>query len=149
MARTRPGDHPTLTAQRRAVLNTRSRRLAYATAGYNLAEGVIAITAGRIIDRAGRIRSGLVRRGVFRTGADLAVPLQAARSRERLALRLIAFSFFALAAWITIDAGRHLIGESEAKPSPAGVALAAASRDRHAGAGVGETPHRSRTRLGH
>ena len=48
------------------------------------------------------------------------------KARERLALRLIAFSFFALAAWIGLDAVRSLSGDGEAQPSPVGISLAAA-----------------------
>jgi divalent metal cation (Fe/Co/Zn/Cd) transporter len=48
-------------------------------------------------------------------------------TRERLALRLIAVSFFALAAWIGVDAVRSLLGQGEAEPSPAGIAIAAVS----------------------
>lgn len=44
-----------------------------------------------------------------------------------MALRLIAFSFFALAAWIGLDAVRSLSGDGEAQPSPVGISLAAAS----------------------
>ena len=47
--------------------------------------------------------------------------------RERLALKLIAVSFFALAAWVTISAARALLGDSEPRPSAVGVGLAAAS----------------------
>lgn len=36
----------TLTPQRRALLSRRSLWLAYATAGYNLLEGLVAIAAG-------------------------------------------------------------------------------------------------------
>ncbi len=47
--------------------------------------------------------------------------------REGLALRLIAVSFFALAAWVTFDAARSLLGGGDADPSPAGIGLAVAS----------------------
>jgi Co/Zn/Cd efflux system component len=48
-------------------------------------------------------------------------------ARERLALRLIAVSFFALAAWISVDAARSLLGQGEAEPSAVGIGLAASS----------------------
>ena len=47
--------------------------------------------------------------------------------RERLALRLIAVSFFALAAWVSVDAVRSLLGGGEAEASPVGIAIAAVS----------------------
>jgi divalent metal cation (Fe/Co/Zn/Cd) transporter len=44
--------------------------------------------------------------------------------RERIALRLIAVSFFALAVWVGFDAARSLLGSGEPEPSPAGIGLA-------------------------
>jgi divalent metal cation (Fe/Co/Zn/Cd) transporter len=48
-------------------------------------------------------------------------------ARERLALRLIAVSFFALAGWVSVDAVRSLLGQGEAEPSLVGIAIAASS----------------------
>ena len=47
--------------------------------------------------------------------------------REKAALRVIAFSFFALAAYIAAESIRGLLGSAHARPSPLGIALAAAS----------------------
>jgi hypothetical protein len=47
--------------------------------------------------------------------------------RERTALRAIAISFFALAAYVTFDAVRALLGAGEAAHSAPGLALAALS----------------------
>lgn len=47
--------------------------------------------------------------------------------RERQALRLIALSFFALAAYVTFESARTLLGSGEARPSSLGVAIAVAS----------------------
>ena len=49
------------------------------------------------------------------------------QDRERVALRVIAFSFFALAAFVTFDALRSLLGAAEAEHSTVGIALAAVS----------------------
>jgi predicted Co/Zn/Cd cation transporter (cation efflux family) len=49
------------------------------------------------------------------------------RRRERVALRVIAWSFFALAAYVTVEAVRGLLGTSEAERSPVGIVLVAAS----------------------
>ncbi|WP_449691418.1 cation transporter [Actinomadura rudentiformis] len=46
---------------------------------------------------------------------------------ERRALRIIAVSFFALAAYVTFDSVRTLLGAGEAEPSTAGLVLAALS----------------------
>jgi Co/Zn/Cd efflux system component len=48
-------------------------------------------------------------------------------SRERQALRLMAWSFFALAAYVTFESVRALVSGHEADPSTVGMALAAAS----------------------
>jgi divalent metal cation (Fe/Co/Zn/Cd) transporter len=48
-------------------------------------------------------------------------------SRERLALRLIGLSFFALAAYVTVESVRNLIGGGEPAPSPVGIVLGAVS----------------------
>lgn len=118
-----------LTAARRGQLNRRSLHLAYATAGYNLAEGVIAVAAGAAASSTALIGFGLD--SFIEVSSALVVIWQfrsrVPEARERLALRLIAVSFFALAAWIGMDATRSLLGRSEAEPSPVGIGLAAAS----------------------
>jgi divalent metal cation (Fe/Co/Zn/Cd) transporter len=118
-----------LTAPRRALLNRRSRRLAYATAGYNLAEGAVAVSAGAAVGSTALIGFGL---DSFVEVSSALVVIWQFRSRlpetrERLALKLIALSFFALAAWVTVESLRHLLGRGEAEPSPVGIAVAAAS----------------------
>ncbi|MFD1364430.1 cation transporter [Actinoplanes sichuanensis] len=119
----------TLSPQRRVQLNRRSLQLAYATAGYNLIEGVVAVAAGAAasstallgfgLDSFDEVSSALVVIWQFRAR----VP----EARERLALRLIAVSFFALAAWVTVDAARSLLGTEQADTSPVGIAIAATS----------------------
>jgi len=120
---------PALTPTRRALLNRRSLNLAYATAGYNLVEGVIAIAAGAAASSTALIGFGLD--SFIEVSSALVVIWQfrshAPEARERLALRLIALSFFALAGWIIVDSLRSLLGADEAQPSPVGIGLAAAS----------------------
>ncbi|MCA2219415.1 cation diffusion facilitator family transporter [Jidongwangia harbinensis] len=120
---------PVVTAARRTRLNRRSLHLAYATAGYNLLEGVVAVAAGAAasstalvgfgLDSFVEVSSALVVIWQFRS----AVPAD----RERLALRLIGVSFFALAAWVGVDAVRSLLGTGEAQTSPVGIGVAALS----------------------
>jgi divalent metal cation (Fe/Co/Zn/Cd) transporter len=120
---------PPMTAARRAVLNRRSLWLAYATAGYNVLEGVVAIAAGAAATSAALLGFGLD--SFIEVSAALVVIWQfrsrLPEARERLALKLIATSFFALAAWIAFDAVRHLVGAQEAAVSPAGIVIAAVS----------------------
>jgi divalent metal cation (Fe/Co/Zn/Cd) transporter len=118
-----------LTPERRAALSLRSLRLAYATAGYNLVEGIIALAAGSAASSTALIGFGL---DSFVEVSSAAVLIWQFRSRvpedrERIALRLIAVSFFALAAWVSIDALRSLIAGGDADASPVGIGLAIAS----------------------
>ncbi|MEV4712303.1 cation transporter [Micromonospora sp. NPDC049374] len=118
-----------LAPDRRAVLSRRSLWLAYATAGYNLLEGLVAIAAGAAASSTALIGFGL---DSFVEVSSAAVLIWQFRSRvpedrERLALRLIGLSFFALAAWVSFDAGRSLLGGGEADASPVGIGLAVAS----------------------
>ncbi len=118
-----------LSAQERTHWQGHARHLAYFTLGYNVLEAVIAITAGVIAGSVALISFGgdsvveslsaLVIVWQFRT----TVP----EDRERQALRLIALAFFALAAYITVDALRALLTGSDAEASPVGIALAIAS----------------------
>jgi divalent metal cation (Fe/Co/Zn/Cd) transporter len=110
-------------------LNQRSLHLAYATAGYNLLEGVVAVAAGAVASSTALLGFGL---DSFAEVSSALVVIWQFRSRlpearERLALRLIALSFFALAAWVTVEAVRSLLGHGEAGTSPAGIAIAATS----------------------
>jgi divalent metal cation (Fe/Co/Zn/Cd) transporter len=120
---------PVLSAERRTVLNRRSLRLGYATAGYNLVEGLVALIAGAAASSTALIGFGLD--SFVEVSSALVVIWQfrsrVPEARERLALRLIGVSFFALAAWIAVDALRHLLGPADAGPSPVGIGLAAVS----------------------
>ncbi|SCL36379.1 cation diffusion facilitator family transporter [Micromonospora aurantiaca (nom. illeg.)] len=115
--------------QRRAQLNRRSLHLAYATAGYNLLEGIVAVAAGAAASSTALLGFGLD--SFVEVSSALVVIWQfrsrVPEARERLALRLIAVSFFALAAWVTVDAVRSLIGSEQAETSPVGIAIAATS----------------------
>lgn len=118
-----------LTPQRQAALARRSLWLAYATAGYNLLEGLVAIAAGAAASSSALIGFGL---DSFVEVSSAAVIIWQFRSRvpeskERLALRFIAVSFFALAAWVTFDSVRSLLAGGGADSSPVGIGLAIAS----------------------
>ncbi|MFI6265591.1 cation diffusion facilitator family transporter [Micromonospora sp. NPDC051006] len=118
-----------LTPQRRAVLSRRSLWLAYATAGYNLLEGLVAIAAGAAASSTALIGFGL---DSFVEVSSAAVLIWQFRSRvpedrERLALRLIGLSFFALAGWVAFDACRSLLSGGDADSSPLGIGIAVAS----------------------
>ncbi|GAA1864711.1 cation transporter [Asanoa iriomotensis] len=118
-----------LTPARRATLSRRSLWLAYATAAYNLAEGAVAILAGVAASSSALIGFGLDSFVEVLSALVIIWQFRARvpESRERLALRLIAISFFALAAWVAFDSIRALTFGDEATPSPVGIGLAIAS----------------------
>ncbi|MEU6585510.1 cation transporter [Nocardia sp. NPDC046763] len=116
-------------AARRAVLTRRIRWLVAATISYNVIEAGVALVAGAHVSSTALIGFGLD--SLIEVSSALAVAWQFAGSdpqrRERAALRVIACSFFALAAYIVIDAIRVLAGGGEAQPSVIGIGLAATS----------------------
>lgn len=120
---------PPLTAQRSAVLRRRVRLLVSATIAYNVVEAIVAITAGTISSSVALVGFGLD--SVIEVSSAAAVAWQFAggdpRRRERAALRVIAGSFFALAAYVTVEAVRALAGAAEADRSTAGIVLVATS----------------------
>ncbi|MGP3955234.1 cation transporter [Nonomuraea sp. 3N208] len=114
---------------RRALLQRRVRLLVTATITYNVIEAAVAITAGTIASSAALIGFGLDSIVEVASAAAVAWQFSAAdhEKRERAALRVIAISFFALAAYVTFDAVRALLGVGEAEHSAAGLVLAAVS----------------------
>lgn len=117
------------TTARRAQLNRRVRRLAYATVGYNIIEAAVALAAGVVASSAALI--GFGGDSLIEVSSALVVIWQyrspTPRDRERRALRAIAICFFVLAGYVAVDAIRALLGADQARPSPVGVALAAVS----------------------
>ncbi|MFF2514108.1 cation transporter [Streptomyces sp. NPDC058086] len=117
---------------RRDVLARRIRLLVAATITYNVIEAIVAITAGTLASSTALIGFGLD--SVIEVSSAAAVAWQfSAReravreAREKTTLRIIALSFFALAAYVTVDAVRALIGTGEAGRSIPGIVLAALS----------------------
>ena len=115
-----------------AVLTRRVRRLVAATITYNVVEAVVAISAGTVAGSTALIGFGLD--SVLEVSSAAAVAWQfSARdhevreARERTALRVIAVSFFALAAYVTVESVRALLGGGDAGHSTAGIVLAAVS----------------------
>jgi divalent metal cation (Fe/Co/Zn/Cd) transporter len=115
--------------ERRDVLRRRIRLLVCATIAYNVAEAVVALTAGALASSVALIGFGLD--SVIEVGSAAAVAWQFAApdpaQRERAALRVISWSFFALALFVTVEALRHLFGAAEADRSVVGIALVATS----------------------
>jgi divalent metal cation (Fe/Co/Zn/Cd) transporter len=114
---------------RRDILTRRIRLLVAATITYNIVEAIVALAEGTRVSSAALVGFGLD--SVIEVSSAAAVAWQFSakdhQTREKAALRFIAFSFFALAAYVTADAVLSLLGLGEARPSGIGIALATAS----------------------
>jgi divalent metal cation (Fe/Co/Zn/Cd) transporter len=110
-------------------LGRRAQLLAGASVTYNIVEAVIAITAGLVagsvalvgfgLDSVVEVSSGLIILWQFRHRMP--------ETRERQALRLMAFSFWALAAYVSFESLRALVTGHDPESSPVGIGLASAS----------------------
>jgi divalent metal cation (Fe/Co/Zn/Cd) transporter len=114
---------------RRAVLRRRVRLLVAATITYNVVEAIVAISAGTMAGSIALLGFGLD--SVIEVSSAAAVAWQFAgpdpEGRERVALRLIAGSFFVLAAYVTVEALRTLVVGDEPERSTVGIVLVAIS----------------------
>jgi len=119
----------TLTDDRRALLARRIRFFVAATISYNVIEAAVALSEGARASSTALIGFGLD--SVIEVSSAAAVAWQFAgrdpEAREKVALRIIAFSFFSLATYVTVDAVRALLGVGQAQHSPIGITLAAVS----------------------
>jgi divalent metal cation (Fe/Co/Zn/Cd) transporter len=133
---------------RRATLQRRIRLLVAATITYNVIEAVVALAEGTRVSSSALIGFGLDSIVEISSAAAVAWQFSAKdpETREKAALRFIAMSFFALAAYVAADAVLSLFGVREARPSLIGIALATASlvvmpvlslAQRRAGRGLG------------
>ncbi|MGV0645461.1 cation transporter [Mycolicibacterium sp. XJ879] len=120
---------PATTAARRDVLIRRVRLFVAATISYNVIEAIVALAEGTRVSSTALIGFGLDSAVEVASAAAVAWQFAARdpETREKPTLRFIAFSFFALAAYITVDAALSLFGIGEARPSRIGIALAALS----------------------
>ncbi|AXT86355.1 hypothetical protein C6I20_15000 [Aeromicrobium sp. A1-2] len=119
----------TTAASDRGALGRRAKLLASVSVTYNIIEGIIAITAGVAagsialvgfgLDSFVEVSSGLIILWQF----SHKIPEQ----REQQALRLLAYSFFALAAYVGFESLRGLVWGTDAEPSRVGIGLAIAS----------------------
>ena len=114
---------------RRATLQRRIRLLVGATITYNVIEAVVALAEGTRVSSSALIGFGLDSVVEISSAAAVAWQFSATdpETREKAALRFIAMSFFALAAYVAADAVRSLLGFGEARSSLIGIVLAAAS----------------------
>jgi divalent metal cation (Fe/Co/Zn/Cd) transporter len=120
---------PTTNVDRRAQLAVRAQLLAGASVAYNVIEAILAISWGRAADSAALVGFGLDSTVEVASGLVILWQFrhQVPESREHTARRLIAVSFFALAAYVTVDSLTALATGQRPDASSLGIALAATS----------------------
>jgi divalent metal cation (Fe/Co/Zn/Cd) transporter len=117
----------------RAAAVQRGRWLTWTTLVYNVAESLIAFIAGVLAGSVALV--GFALDSVIEVSASGAALWRLqhdadphARDRaERRALKLIGWSFLALAAYVAVDAVRALVTREAPEASPLGIAIAALS----------------------
>lgn len=119
----------TLTPERRERLHRRVRFIVAFTITYNVLEAVIAICAGVLASSAALIGFGLD--SVVEVLSAVAVAWQFTRKDperwEKATVRAIGLAFFALAAYVTIDAIVSLVSRDAPEHSPLGLGITALS----------------------
>ena len=118
-----------LTTERRERLHRRVRFNVAFTITYNVIEAVVAITAGVLASSAALIGFGLD--SVVEVLSAVAVAWQFTRKDperwEKATVRAIGLAFFALAAYVSIDAIVGLISQEGPEHSPLGIGITALS----------------------
>ncbi|MFB1299091.1 cation transporter [Mycobacterium sp. pW049] len=118
-----------VSVERRRLLARRIRLFVALTISYNIVEAVIALTEGARVSSTALVGFGLD--SVIEVSSAAAVAWQFAgrdpQAREKVALKIIAASFFGLATFVTVDSVRSLLGYGVAESSTIGIALAAVS----------------------
>jgi hypothetical protein len=113
----------------RTRLGRRAQLLAVASVAYNGLEAVIALVAGVVAGSVALVGFGLD--SVIEVSSGLVILWQfrhhTPASRERQALRLIALSFFAVAAYVMVESTLALATAAKPEAAPVGIALAVAS----------------------
>ena len=120
---------PLLRMSRHVTLARRAQLLAATSIAYNVAEAVIAIASGRAADSTALIGFGLDSTVEVASGSVILWQFRhpMPQEREHRARRLIALSFFALAAYLAVESVRALVTGEQPDSSPVGIALALAS----------------------
>jgi divalent metal cation (Fe/Co/Zn/Cd) transporter len=118
-----------LTAERRERLHRRVRFIVAFTITYNVIEAIVAVWAGVAASSAALIGFGLD--SVVEVLSALAVAWQFTRKDperwEKATVRAIGIAFFALAAYVSVDAVLSLISQEGPDHSPFGIGITALS----------------------
>lgn len=115
--------------ERRATLHRRVRLIVAFTISYNVVEGIVAVSAGAAASSAALIGFGLD--SFIEVLSAVAVAWQFTRRDperwEKPTVRAIGIAFFALAAYVAVDAILALARVEPVAHSPLGIAIAVAS----------------------
>ena len=118
-----------LSRERKAVLRRRVRWIVGITIGYNLIEAVVSVAAGTAASSAALIGFGLD--SLVEVLSAAAIAWQFSRKDpeqyEKTTLRVIAFAFFALAAYVAANAVLSLTGVVRVEHSVPGIVITALS----------------------
>ena len=106
------------------ALQQRGLRLAYFIIVWDVIEGIVAVTAGLIANSIALLGFGIDSAiEVFAAGVTAWQLRGGARARQHTALRLIALTFFALAAYVAYKAVSDLLSQSKPDTSIIGIVL--------------------------
>jgi divalent metal cation (Fe/Co/Zn/Cd) transporter len=107
------------------ALRRRATRLAWFTIGWDAIEGVVAVTAGVLAGSIALVGFGIDSSiEVFAAGVVLwQLKKPEDEDRQRLALRLIGITFFALAAYVSYEAIKDLLTQDKPGESLLGILL--------------------------
>lgn len=118
-----------MTAARRSTLHRRVRFIVGFTISYNVIEAIVAIWPGTLASSAALIGFGLD--SVVEVLSAAAIAWQFTRKDperwEKVTVRAIGLAFFALAAYVTVDAVMSLISQEGPEHSPLGLGITALS----------------------
>ncbi len=117
------------TSERRARLHRRVRIIVGITITWNVLEAIVALSAGTVASSAALIGFGLD--SVIEVASAAAIAWQFTRKDperwEKATVRTIGVAFFALAAYVAVDAILTLARVQEVERSPVGIGIAALS----------------------
>ena len=123
-----------ITSEETERLTRRGLRLAQFTVVYNVAEGAIAIVFGLLAGLVSLVGfgldSGIESAAAVLVGLRLSARLrngEADERKERRTLRMVALTFYLLAAYVVIEGIRSLVGGEDPDSSNVGLVLLAAS----------------------
>lgn len=118
-----------LTAKRRETLHRRIRFIVGFTITYNVIEAIVAVWAGTLASSAALMGFGLD--SVIEVLSAIAIAWQFTRKDperwEKATVKAIGIAFFALAAYVTVDAVVSLIQGAGPEHSPLGLGITALS----------------------